>query len=195
MSSTSHLSSSQPRSPQDNHTSGPHLTSLHIEPFQFSAPNLLALIHTLIYVGVEPSLRPLPHNPIPSQSTETFVKFITNSFNSIFTKINVIILCDSLDDVFTLPHLIDPIITHLQTKTKQRFLKNITDRTVRRRLDMHIKFRIKHSVQALISLKTYLTEYGIRNPSTSLSTEFKNTFYSLAHLANINRSVAGNFDT
>ena len=123
MSSTSHPSSPHPTSPRHNHTSVPHPRSLYIPPFQFSAPNLLALIHTLIHVGVEPSLRPLPHNPVPTQSTETFVKFITNSFNSIFTKINVIILCDSLDDVFTLPHLIDPIITHLETKTRQRFLK------------------------------------------------------------------------
>ena len=76
-------------------------------------------MHTLIFAEVEPSLRPLPHNYVPEQATGTFIQFITNSFNLIFTKINVIILCDSLDEVFTLPHLIDPISTHLENKTKQ----------------------------------------------------------------------------
>ena len=80
------------------------------------------------------------------------------------------------------------MITHLENKTKQILPEHITNRTVCRQMNQHINV-------SSLGLYTQLM-YSLASKPTllSMASELILLPYSLAHLANINRSVAENFD-
>ena len=165
-------------------------STLVIKPFQFSAPKLITCLHTLTRLGLEPSLKPLPQNPIPQESSTKLQTKIISRFNRLISKMNTMLLQDHMEEINTLPGMVTPIITIIKLETKEILFKNI-DRKLRRSLELHIKLRVRHSLKALEDLRSCLEDYGLSSPSTQLSAELKDTLHSLAHIVHFNQSIVG----